>query len=371
MEKTTSSPTTESSEVAEVNSIDADEEFLQSFPLGYRFAPRDDELIEHYLMNKLSNRKLPINNIKDVNIYKHNPQDFTDLYKTYGGDGEKEWYFFTPRDRKYPNGSRPNRAAGNGYWKATGADRDITTNTKDAKKIIGKRKVLVFYVGKSPKGAKTKWIMHEYRVDDEIPRSRAGLHDRVDDEIPRSRAGLHDMRLDDWVLCRIYLKVDKCASKVSRKRKCQKVDKAASKVSRKKEGERVDKVASKVSRKRKGDNLIEVPSIDVAYNSNPASTPESNGNLMSSFDSGKLEPIFDEDGRYHILTMCEALGFDAPSTHSYSYLSEYRTDLSHDFFMEANYTVQSGSPPQSEARNNVKDNTYGIKADDFDRIWPE
>ncbi|KAF9616841.1 hypothetical protein IFM89_032691 [Coptis chinensis] len=78
MGKTTSSPTTESSEVVEVNSIDANEEFLQSFPPGYRFAPRDDELIEHYLMNKLSNLNLlPINNIKDVNIYKHNPQDLT------------------------------------------------------------------------------------------------------------------------------------------------------------------------------------------------------------------------------------------------------------------------------------------------------
>ncbi|KAF9602257.1 hypothetical protein IFM89_026342 [Coptis chinensis] len=289
MEKTTSSPTTESSEVAEVNSIDADEEFLQSFPPGYRFAPRDDELIEHYLMNKLYQSIT----LKIMNFQNFIDNSCLDLYKTYGDDGEKEWYFFTPRDRKYPNGSRPNRAAGNGYWKATGADRDITTNTKDAKKIIGKRK---------KKGNVKRLI--------------------------------------------------KAASKVSRK------------VS-KKDGEKVDKVASKVSRKRKGDNLIEVPSIDVAYNLNPASTPESNGNLMSSFESGKLEPIFDEDGRYHILTMC-----DAPSTHSYSYLLEYPTDLSQDFFMEANYTVQSGSP-QSEARNNVKDNTYGIKADDFDRIWPE
>lgn len=73
--------------------------------------------------------------------------------------GEKEWYFFSPRDRKYPNGSRPNRAAGTGYWKATGADKPI-----GKPKPLGIKKALVFYAGKAPKGIKTNWIMHEYRL---------------------------------------------------------------------------------------------------------------------------------------------------------------------------------------------------------------
>lgn len=75
--------------------------------------------------------------------------------------GEKEWYFFSPRDRKYPNGSRPNRAAGSGYWKATGADKPI-----GRPKAVGIKKALVFYAGKAPRGEKTNWIMHEYRLAD-------------------------------------------------------------------------------------------------------------------------------------------------------------------------------------------------------------
>lgn len=75
--------------------------------------------------------------------------------------GEKEWYFFSPRDRKYPNGSRPNRAAGSGYWKATGADKPV-----GSPRPVAIKKALVFYAGKAPKGEKTNWIMHEYRLAD-------------------------------------------------------------------------------------------------------------------------------------------------------------------------------------------------------------
>ncbi len=70
--------------------------------------------------------------------------------------GEKEWYFFSPRDRKYPNGARPNRAATSGYWKATGTDKPILTSNGAQK--VGVKKALVFYGGKPPKGIKTNWI---------------------------------------------------------------------------------------------------------------------------------------------------------------------------------------------------------------------
>ena len=85
--------------------------------------------------------------------------------------GEAEWYFFSPRDRKYPNGVRPNRAAGSGYWKATGTDKPITlsaagasSESSSSRAMIGVKKSLVFYKGRPPKGMKTSWIMHEYRL---------------------------------------------------------------------------------------------------------------------------------------------------------------------------------------------------------------
>lgn len=79
--------------------------------------------------------------------------------------GEDEWYFFSPIYRKYPNGERPNRAAGSGYWKATGTDRSIVLSD-GSDQMVGVKKALVFYKGRPPKGAKTDWMMSEYRITD-------------------------------------------------------------------------------------------------------------------------------------------------------------------------------------------------------------
>ena len=81
-----------------------------------------------------------------------------------GSGPQNEWYFFSHKDKKYPTGTRTNRATTAGFWKATGRDKAIyLTNSKR----IGLRKTLVFYTGRAPHGQKTDWIMHEYRLDED------------------------------------------------------------------------------------------------------------------------------------------------------------------------------------------------------------
>ncbi|KAH7568960.1 hypothetical protein JRO89_XS06G0080600 [Xanthoceras sorbifolium] len=164
-------------------------------PPGFRFHPTDEELVVHYLKKKVASAPLPVAIIAEVDLYKFDPWELPSK-ATFG---EQEWYFFSPRDRKYPNGARPNRAATSGYWKATGTDKPILMSNGNQK--VGVKKALVFYGGKPPKGIKTNWIMHEYRLvnnNNNINTTKPHASDLSNKK--------NSLRLDDWVLCRIYKK---------------------------------------------------------------------------------------------------------------------------------------------------------------------
>ncbi|XP_015085254.1 NAC domain-containing protein 79-like [Solanum pennellii] len=148
-------------------------------PPGFRFHPSDEELITYYLMNKISDSNNFIARaIGDVELNKSEPWDLPGKAKM----GEKEWYFFSLRDRKYPTGVRTNRATNSGYWKTTGKDKEIFSNLE----LVGMKKTLVFYKGRAPRGEKTNWVMHEYR-----------LH---------SKSSYRTHKQDEWIVCRAFQK---------------------------------------------------------------------------------------------------------------------------------------------------------------------
>jgi hypothetical protein len=185
-------------------------------PPGFRFHPTDEELITHYLARKVADARFAALAVGEADLNKCEPWDLPCKHQPAGCTpartasaccyfctsqssshawlkssawwfacaalatmGEKEWYFFCLKDRKYPTGLRTNRATEAGYWKATGKDKDIFRQG-NGKALVGSKKTLVFYTGRAPKGEKSGWVMHEYRLHGKLhgavvpPKATAG-----------------------------------------------------------------------------------------------------------------------------------------------------------------------------------------------------
>ncbi|XP_009778771.1 transcription factor JUNGBRUNNEN 1 [Nicotiana sylvestris] len=158
---------------------------------GFRFHPTDEELVGFYLRRKVEKRPITIELIKQIDIYKYDPWD---LPKS-SNMGDKEWYFFCKRGRKYRNSIRPNRVTGSGFWKATGIDRPIYSTVGEGRRheCIGLKKSLVYYRGSAGKGTKTDWMMHEFRLPAENDKSTKHIE-------AKSIA----QEAEVWTLCRIF-----------------------------------------------------------------------------------------------------------------------------------------------------------------------
>ncbi|KAA8523938.1 hypothetical protein F0562_010361 [Nyssa sinensis] len=152
-------------------------------PPGFRFHPTDEELITCYLLKKVLDSSFTARAIAEVDLNKCEPWELPEKAKM----GEKEWYFFSLRDRKYPTGLRTNRATEAGYWKATGKDREIYSSKTCS--LVGMKKTLVFYKGRAPKGEKSNWVMHEYRLEGKF-----------------AYQYLSRCSKDEWVISRVFQK---------------------------------------------------------------------------------------------------------------------------------------------------------------------
>ncbi|KAK4748530.1 hypothetical protein SAY87_015116 [Trapa incisa] len=133
-----------------------------SLPPGFRFHPTDEELVGYYLRRKVEGLEFELQVIPEIDLYKFDPWELPEM--SFLPKRDMEWFFFCSRDKKYPNGSRTNRATKSGYWKATGKDRTISCPSS----VTGHRKTLVFYRGRAPMGDRMDWVMHEYRLTDNL-----------------------------------------------------------------------------------------------------------------------------------------------------------------------------------------------------------
>ncbi|XP_073049267.1 NAC domain-containing protein 21/22-like [Primulina eburnea] len=167
-----------------MNSLRAVEAAL---PPGFRFQPRDVELICDYLMKRVAGctpDHTPFLIQLDLNTCE--PWDIPEVACV----GGKAWYFYSQRDKKYATGLRTNRATLSGYWKATGKDRPVTHEGI----LVGMRKTLVFYQGRAPKGTKTAWVMHEFRLEWKFGPGHMAV------------SCVQECTREDWVLCRVFQK---------------------------------------------------------------------------------------------------------------------------------------------------------------------
>ncbi|CAA0841772.1 Putative NAC domain-containing protein 61 [Striga hermonthica] len=125
----------------------------------FRFRPTPFEALQYYLVPKLRGEALPSDYIKDLDVYKYDPEQIPlDEYKDKGDDDRA--YFFVPLTEEILRGKdNATRTTPNGYWKIS--EGNVPLYGPDGK-IIGLMNKLEFYCGKDPNGVITDWKMTEY-----------------------------------------------------------------------------------------------------------------------------------------------------------------------------------------------------------------
>lgn len=169
---------------------------------GFRFYPTEEELVCFYLYHKLRgtatvdmDRVIP-----EVDIYNYNPWELPQVGgEVCGGAESEQWFFFSRRQEREARGGRPNRLTREGYWKATGSPGDVYSSQNSS--VIGRKRSMVFYVGRAPNGTKTSWKMNEYKLaihnSHFMPSSSSS---------PPPNPHPHPQLSQELSLCRIYKK---------------------------------------------------------------------------------------------------------------------------------------------------------------------
>jgi hypothetical protein len=114
--------------------------------IGYIFSPEDGILVHHYLKKKCSSLPIPMNPIKEADVYGTHPLNLIEIYPDVAGGNV--WYFFTR--------SRPNGTSEGGHW-IFGKEMNILYQGNK----VGVKQLLEYCEG----GRKTGYKIDEYRVE--------------------------------------------------------------------------------------------------------------------------------------------------------------------------------------------------------------
>ncbi|CAB4305865.1 unnamed protein product [Prunus armeniaca] len=155
-------------------------------PVGYRFHPTDEELVIHYLKRKVHAAPLPASIIPDFDVFHTHPWGLPGC----GGDvREKRYFFYNKINANEIDDSK--RAAGCGYWKPMGKEKQIVD--PESSEAVGIRKTLVFSQRKRryhETQTKTRWLMHEYQL--------------LSSQVNPTHTQASKMELGNWVVYRVF-----------------------------------------------------------------------------------------------------------------------------------------------------------------------
>ncbi|KAL8170390.1 hypothetical protein V2J09_022194 [Rumex salicifolius] len=224
-------------------------------PPGFRFHPTEEELLQYYLKKKIASQKIDLDVIQDIDLNKLEPWDIQEKCRI-GSAPQNDWYFFSHKDKKYPTGTRTNRATRAGFWKATGRDKVICGSSMR----IGMRKTLVFYMGRAPHGEKSDWIMHEYRLHDVTHHRLHVSKPSGNDEGNGSEEG--------WVICRVFRKKNfvKADNNPTNRNS---IDAHMEMVMSSKKAHHKDPMPSHIGNTTTADGFLHLPQLDSPTNYNP------------------------------------------------------------------------------------------------------
>ncbi|KAA8531084.1 hypothetical protein F0562_005793 [Nyssa sinensis] len=154
-----------------------------NLPPGFQFDPTDEELILHFLYHKVARLPFNPNLIPELDLFPCDPWEVNGKALSSGN----RWYFFSQMIE--------NRVTENGYWKQLDIDEPVVTS---ATKNVGIKKNLVFFMGETPGGIKTDWIMQEYHLSNGLA------------AVSSKRRENQKLDLNKWVLCCIQERNGNC-----------------------------------------------------------------------------------------------------------------------------------------------------------------